>query len=371
VSANRNDSGAVATNQMDTRVGFECKPHGHYDTNIVTQLVVILTDFLAPDPDDARSARPRLPVLEEFLSRSDRTGLDCDWRGWLAARCAPAPLGEFSLAAVVGAAFRSASSPKPDSTGYWLATPVHFFAGLDSVRVHPDGLLLLTDDEQCALVTDFARVFSDSPWRLESLGQRELLLSGLPMDANGDDPGAYIGADPSAGLPRGERAGMLRRLGAEMEMWLYEHPVNQARVNRGELPVTTLWLWGAQAPGKPAPDINLVNPQLYGSDVYAQALWQLQDRQVGSLSDASQAINAVPIQLRSDSVLLYPSLAETGMIDRFTQLERSWLPGAMRALRQGRLSRLRLIAGTRLYTLTRFNRVRFWRARTAWWEQLA
>jgi hypothetical protein len=221
------------------------------------------------------------------------------------------------------------------------------------------------------LVTDFARVFSDSPWRLESLGQRELLLSGPPLQADGADPGTFLGADPSAGLPRGERAGIVRRLGSEMEMWLHEHAVNQQRVQRGLLPVTTFWLWGAQAPAVPHIDTTLIAPQLFGADVYAQALWQLQGRPVGELSAASQAINAVPIGFASDSVLLYPSLGETGMIDRLTDLERSWLPGAMRALRQGRVSALRLIAGPRLYHLSRWSLMRWWRAGGPWWEQLA
>lgn len=337
----------------------------------MTQLVFILTDFCVPDTDGTRSPRPRLPLLEKWLSRSERIVLDADWRGWLAAHAAPGPLAQFSLAAIVGAAFRDASSPKPETTGYWLATPVHFFAGLDTVQLHPSGLLRLSDGEQRALVKDFARVFSDSPWRLESLGQRELLLSGPPLDADGADPGSFLGADPSAGFPRGERAGIVRRLGSEMEMWLHEHPINQARVQDGLLPVTTFWLWGAQAPDLPRGDVPLIEPQLFGADVYAQALWRLQRRSVGELSAASQLINAVPIGFASDSVLLYPSLGETGMIDRLTQLEQDWLPGAWRALRHGQVSVLRLIAGARLYSLSRLSLMRVWRAGGPWWEQLA
>jgi hypothetical protein len=337
----------------------------------VTQLVFILTGFCPPDSDAPGSSRPRLPVLEKWLSRSECVALNTDWRGWLASRCAPMQLGEFSLAAIAGAAFRGAGNPKPESTGYWLATPVHFFAGLDSVQLHPSGLLQLTDEEQRALATDFACVFADSPWRLESLGQRELLLCGPPIDANGADPALFLGADPSAGIARGERAKIIQRLGSEIEMWLHEHAVNQARARQGALPVTALWLWGAQAPAAPLPDSELIDPQLFGADVYAQALWRLQGRSVSDLSAASQAINEVPIGFRSDSVLLYPSLAETGMIDRFTQLEQCWLPGALRALRQGRLTVVRLIAGPRLYSLSRWSLMRFWRTDGPWWEQLA
>ena len=38
----------------------------------------------------------------------------------------------------------------------------------------------------------------------------------------------------------------VRRLGAEIEMWLHWHPVNAARADRGSLPSTALWFWGAE-----------------------------------------------------------------------------------------------------------------------------
>ncbi len=58
---------------------------------------------------------------------------------------------------------------------------------------------------------------------------------------------ALSAGDPTPGLARGAAGGTLRRLGAEIEMWLHEHPLNQQRrTGRGQLPVTTLWFWGAQ-----------------------------------------------------------------------------------------------------------------------------
>ena len=88
---------------------------------------------------------------------------------------------------------------------YWLATPVHCFAGLDSVQLHPAGLLELPASEQSALAAEFTRVFADTPWRLHATGQRELLLSGAPLAASAADPAASIGADLRDGLPRGPR----------------------------------------------------------------------------------------------------------------------------------------------------------------------
>ncbi len=45
-------------------------------------------------------------------------------------------------------------------------------------------------------------------------------------------------------LPSGEGAELLNRLTRESWALLADHPVNRARVARGELPATSIWLWG-------------------------------------------------------------------------------------------------------------------------------
>jgi hypothetical protein len=133
----------------------------------------------------------------------------------------------------------------------WLATPVHFVPGLDTVRVHPAGLLSLAAAEQQALQRDFARDFAGSDWSLYATGRRDLLLvrgsGGDPGEVRSDDPANWLGADPREGLPGGPGAGPLRRLGAELEMWLHQHSVNDTRAARGQLGVNALWLWGGGA----------------------------------------------------------------------------------------------------------------------------
>jgi hypothetical protein len=335
------------------------------------ELVVILCDFPGLPPEAPRAEWSRLPLLERVLARAQVSVLPGDWRGWLAATAAPAELSQFSPAAIAHAAFRQ-SALRAQRSGYWLATPVYFFAGLDTLRIHPLGLLRLSEQEQLALVADFARLYSDSPWRLEPLGQRELLLSGLQADADGADPALFAGVDPSDGLPRGASAGTLRRLGSEVEMWLHEHPLNAARLARGEAPVSALWFWGARPPAVPAACRKLDHARLYGSDTYAEALWRLQQRGGSeSLSAALTAISTVPIQLDSDSVVLYSTASETGLMDSLITLEQCWFGSALRALRQRRLATLRLIAGSRLYSVTALSLARIWCSRRPWWETLA
>jgi hypothetical protein len=234
-------------------------------------------------------------------------------------------------------------------------------------------LLQLPADSQAALVADFSSVFGDAPWRLHALGARELLLSGAPLAAGAEDPARFVGRDVRAGLPAGTAAATLRRLGAEIEMWLHGHRINVERQARGELPVSALWLWGAQPPDKPAEAgralAMLPNAaRFYGRDTYAEALWRLR----------AGRPEAVPEQFQSmahaggaTDVVLYPTLGSDGLGAVLERFEQCWLQPAMQALRARELSVIELLAGSHAYRLSRLNLTRFWRKRSPWWESLA
>ncbi|MFI4865743.1 MAG: hypothetical protein ACHQDB_01435 [Steroidobacterales bacterium] len=351
----------------------------------MAELVFILTDFFSVADAGghgvaAAAGLPRLPLLETILARSRAAPLDSDWRGWLACRfpgepvgaSVPAALMTDSVAGTVAAAWDASPAVGPARGQVWLATPVHYYAGIDSVYLHPAGLLRLDSREQDTLVADFGRVFAGSPWALRSIGQRELLLSGPTLAASGADPARFAGSDPSAGLPRGEGAAALRGLGAEMEMWLYEHPLNLERHSRGELPVTTLWLWGGEANlALPLPVGARTGAQpahLYGRDTYAEALWRLQGSEARALPGS---FDATPIAARTDAIFLYALLQPAGLTAALLQFEQHWLAAALRAVGRRRVSLLRLLIGRRSYSLGWLELARLWRARAPWWETLA
>jgi hypothetical protein len=341
----------------------------------VTELVFILTDV--PELTVGEHATlPRLPALETVLARARREPLAQDWRAWLAARCGAA---RQTPAATVAAAWATAADERGAPRHHWLATPVHFFAGIDRIALHPAGLLQLSAAEQRALVEQFAHVFGESPWRLSALGRRELLLSGPPLYASGLDPARFAGDDPSAGLPQGPDAAALKRLGAEIELWLHEHPSNLARTGRGELAVSTLWLWGgASEPPRPGPaapsgppsgPLSAPPARLFGHDTYAEALWRLQGAAAEplpeGLSHATQLLDGP-----ADSVLLYPIRHDGGVTAALWQLEQRWLAGALAALRRRRIEAVQLVAGARAYRLSWWDLGRLWRVRAPWWEGL-
>jgi hypothetical protein len=356
-----------------------------YDTT-VPRLVLVLPDlYPARLSDGARAALPRLPALERWLARGSIAAVDQDWRRWLlreycAGRHAGAALASVAAVAVAGV---------PAQAQRWLATPIHYVAGLDTLRVHPAGLLVLSDSEQQALAADFAQVFRGSGWMLHATGRRELLLSGgADLEVQSTDPARWLGTALAEGLPTGAGASELRRLASELEMWLHEHPVNQARERRGELVASGLWLWGgggplaivaeAAAPGAPgAPAAAVAKlPKACAADLFVDGLWQL----------AGAVPAPVPVRLAAgqgaagegDTLVICElgSAPDPGTLER---IERDWLAPALVQWQAGAWQSITLLAGTRVVTLQRdagFMRwfeVSFWRALRRprpWWETL-
>ncbi len=334
---------------------------------MVPELTVILGDFFLPARARSADALPRLDALELLLARAERVRLPGGWRAWLAGVGAPSGLAQLPLARL---AARAWLAPPPGPDCFWLATPVHYLAGIDSVHLHPAGLLALASEEQAALAADFNALFGDAYWRLHALGHRELLLAGPPLDASAADPGQWAGREPSGAAPRGADAATLRRLGSEIEMWLHEHPLNAQRRARGELAVTGLWLWGSEtlAGAEPAAVASpRPLPPFYGADLYAEGLWRLAGQQARALPAAFDTARA---HQDARSVVLYPALGEEGLTQLLQRLEQRWLAPALAALHTGRLGALHLLAGERAFRLSRLRLACFWRARAPWWEAL-
>ncbi len=356
----------------------------------MTQLTLILRDFHPPEeaPADAGSRLERYPQFEAVLryaSRSQHT----DWRRWLLAQAGLGAAGEGGMAEGAVAAWALPAASAGAGSAAWLATPVHFVAGLDTVRLHPAGILQLSDAEQQALAADFGRVFAGSGLALHALGERELLLTAprAAAVAGTNDPARFLGRVPTPGMPSGEGSAPLRRLGAEIEMWLYGHAVNERRMAAGRLPISALWLWGGGEPGGPsaggaggaagpaaspvvlpvAPQRTRSLPRLLGHDLFTRGLTA--GAHDAPEPEALPATLAQAGELTQDCIALLPTLGESGRIE-LGALESTWFAPALAVLDAGRIGTVRVVVGRSHFVLGRHRRWRRWRALRPWWEQL-
>ncbi len=332
----------------------------------MNRLILVLCDFYPARLDRAAlAALPRLQSLERWLACGDIAPSQGGWRDWLwrefALKSPLAPNANGGADSFVPAAVAAAAVPNlPAGKPLWFATPVNFVAGLDTVRLHPAGLLEIDADAQRQMATDFARVFNGSGFSLHATGRREMLLAGgapvAPNSTRTSDPAMWLGADPREGFPAGPQAAELRRLGAEIEMWLHEHPVNQARAARGELVANALWLWGGGATAVTCAMRSNPPARAWAEDLFIDGLARLRAVDVQAPPEGCPYMTTGPDQ-PGDCVVVFGTGAATHG-NSLIQLDRSWIAPALARWQQGRTSTATLLAGERAITLPALRRWR-------------
>ena len=320
-------------------------------------VTLVLKDLYPNRTAPEAAELPRLGALERWMARSSVELLPHGWRRTLAASFSPQANSEG------GAAGGAAGAPPDPTIGYWLATPVHLLAGLDTLRLHPAGLLGTTLAEQRALGADFEQVFQGSGWALRVTQRRELLLEGPSAEGiSCQDPARFLGRAVREGVPMGVGAAAVRRLMSELEMWLHEHPLNLRRIAAGEFSISGLWLWGGGAACSAQPRAL---PPLFGEDLAVEGLWQLAGSAIQPLPDKWSAIED---QSAAGAVVLVPVSSGTGP-EALLQIERDWIaPLLVHALESGIAATL--LCADKGFTLTGGARWRFWRREQPWWEHL-
>ena len=284
--------------------------------------------------------------------------LERGWREWVARWVGREDLAQapVSVVAAAGRADQSASEATP-----WMATPLHLAAGLTTLHFDVRGILRLPPEELDELSLDFHRSFQDSTLVPLASGEFLLHLAGVPP-ARTTEPARIAGGNVADALPQGAGAASLRRLGAEIEMWLHEHSVNRARVRRGELPVSTLWIWGGGATFAPmASARGDTLPRALGSDSYLRGLWQLCGGEARSLPDELDPPYAESAVLVVEAGQMLRTKATWSMPELLGEVDRRFIAKAVSALERRDIQRVSILANDRCLVLGVGGSRKFWR----------
>src|SRR5258708_762150 len=216
------------------------------------------------------------PGIESAGRFGERAALEHGWREWLAHALGRED-GAGAAPGCIAAAERARGVPPAGASGtLWIATPLHLSAGGARLYLDHRGVLRLPPAELGALAAAFQDTFGVSGFTLTPLSSGDFLLrtAGIAAVAT-TEPAPCAGNDVAEALPRGAAAAPLRRLLAEIEMWLHGQALNEARLRRGEPPVTTLWPWGAE--GRALQPERRAGRALraFGADPYVSGLWRL------------------------------------------------------------------------------------------------
>jgi hypothetical protein len=341
----------------------------------VPGLVIVVPDLYLPR--ELRGARAD-PAIDADLTGigcvarfGTRTKLAAGWREWLLHSADRADLAGVAPACIAAAALEAPSAaaalePCPARAGAsWIAMAVHLHAGLTRVHLDHRGLLRVPEEEQAELAGAFAQTFGSSNHALRPLPAGEFLLDTpeiVPVAAH--EPARCVGAELDELMPAGVTAAALRRLLAEIEMWLHAQPLNERRSRRGEASITGLWPWGAIGRiVRPERKAEPALPLAFGEDAWLEGLCRLTgsvcrsppehlEEVLGASAGDSVLLSGVGGQLRRD---------EDTVAEALLRLDQRFIVPALQALRRGTLESLSVIINDTRVQVRRGSLRRFWR----------
>ena len=124
-------------------------------------------------------------------------------------------------------------------------TPVHWHVGADHVTLPDPANLHLSAQESHTLFGAVKPLFETEGWEMAWGAPMRWYAAHDSLDAL---PSAsldrVVGRNIDLWLPTSPQAKLIRRLQNEVQMLLYQHPLNDHRVGLGALPVNSFWLSG-------------------------------------------------------------------------------------------------------------------------------
>jgi hypothetical protein len=155
---------------------------------------------------------------------------------------------------------------------FWLrADPAHVRAEMGVVRLLACGDLGLSQAEADELIKPLKILFGDIGFPLSAPHPSRWYLM-LPKESKLPEfqtPDMAIGADIFSVLPQDDLAKRWRSLLNEAQITLHNHPLNTQRIQKGLLPVNSLYFWG----GGVLPDQVMFNAkQVNSNDIIIKSL---------------------------------------------------------------------------------------------------
>ncbi|MDI1260668.1 hypothetical protein [Aquabacterium sp.] len=266
-------------------------PHLH-------QLLARLSPSRRLDGDEYALSMPHERVLASSLGWQELADGTQPWAAWQA----------------------QATGIDTNDKAWGLLSPCHWLMGRETLTLLDPDELRLSEVEARAFLEVLRPWFEEEGWTLVYATPTRWYaahpsLVSLPT-ASLD---RVIGRNPDVWMPDHPQARLIKRLQNEVQMLMYEHPLNAPREAAGQLTVNSFWLSGTgQLPNQAAPALpegsQLVTalraPLLASNLVDWIAAWQTLDNTVLKAAcaalDAGQAVDLTLCGERSATTLSQP-----------------------------------------------------------------
>lgn len=297
----------------------------------VNHLTLTLVVPALPGTPSSAAARPQ--ALELLLTRARHTPADADIDRLLC-RLFDVTLRHDTDVPIAPVTYALDHGVPPQ--GYCLrADPVHAVADRDVLRIlefptlsiSPVEARELTATLNAHFAADGLQFIAPQPERWYLVLPADPLLRTHPLTQ-------LAGASLHDYLPFGVSGKRWQGYLNEVQMLLHEHPVNNAREMRGELPVTSVWFWG----GGYLPSLAQKKwAQVWSDAVVPLGLAELSHvPRTGAPTDARVWLKAAITP--GDHLLVLRAVTRAGLAD----MEAEWFAPLYEALKNRRLQRLTL-----------------------------
>ncbi|MBU0593562.1 MAG: phosphoglycerate mutase [Gammaproteobacteria bacterium] len=252
--------------------------------------------------------------------------------------------------------------------GYWLcADPIHLAVERDQLILTESSTFALSHSESENLITTLNQHFSaDGLHFCASHPLRWYLKLEQTPAISTQSLYQVAGHNIHTHLPRGPEELRWRALINEVQMLLFEHPVNVARENRGEAPINSVWPWGG---GTLPPASSQPFDQVWANDALATGLAVAGNTPHQALPAKAQEWLAQARQ--GNHLLVLDSLRPAACYgtphawrERLEKLEQQWFAPLEQALQKGAIE-LTLHAPapycTQSFAVTRSSLWKLWR----------
>lgn len=239
----------------------------------------------------------------------------------------------FSASPLEDADLPMASLRNPDQLSL-CADPCYLHADRDRLLLFP--INDLTMDEVTRLMACVQPLLNDFDAQLvpNDLNHWSIYLEKMPDIALTAMP-SLVGKTVAAAMPHGVEQNEWLRLGNEIQMVLFEHPVNQQRQSAGKLPVNSLWFWG-KAAWQP---LTNVWSQIYGDTNLLRSLAKVSTASCQSFSEWRPAKPGTGKQL-----LIFPELEfQNNWPQRLALISQQQIMPLLQKLRRFQIQQISLI----------------------------
>ncbi len=192
-------------------------------------------------------------------------------------------------------------------------------------------------------------------------------------------PSAALGQHVDPYLPSGEDSRWWHALANEVQMALHAADINTQREQRGQVPINSVWFWGAGE----LPEISASRwAKVFALDPAIQALAEITQSPLANPPQDADALQSALKDTAGDILAVLPDERETltsSREDQLSALERDWFAPLISMLRDGTeaeheqlvagmlrdgtLSEIQLLSGAHQFSLSPKGSWRVWRPR--------